>query len=608
MNLQNEYILIQEGKGNIDFFMKNVRNLFPKYFNQYSSFNEAVNLLKSKNLIFEAKAKTEKKSPSPKLKMFDLKDKKNIDNMYGDRFINGFYCEIQNEKNKSKSIDEIKEIVRKNLAKDPLYYVKNFFFGVEGIGLTQSDEPKAPKGKHKSSGYGNLNESIDSMGWKNLTPEEREEHVGKYVKDYDDVEKYIQMDNLEDLPDYLYSNITRDLRENQYYDSDPSDGDYDFDKRMESEANRLYDEGQEEFNNGNFEKAEQLRQLALKAGSHLSWYDSDLPPYKKINTTNMNLKEIIQTVLREQEEKTSELKPKTKKKDDVFTRIKNFQKLSEETALRTNVDALTNEIKRLNEKINMAETMDELQEFVNPIKIKEIQREIKELEKHKSKNEKLLERLTKGSKKIVTGNGEPDEVYNPDSEYGDDGINDDLVKEGEETSINKLKISKPSSGGISFIDPKIQPLLGLNRMSDSYLRVYNDYATYYNADVNNHGEKNLNYKSQILKFKRFLDSKNIPYKVEEKVYPTVGKTPSYNYTTIKIPKSYLEYELQSESNNIEETMDDSKETLFANIKDKLDDIVDSGRAGSVEKAVEMYLRNHPEHNKYKNDIARLIVR
>ena len=36
-------------------------------------------------------------------------------------------------------------------------------FGVKGIGLETSTEPKAPKGKHKSSGYGDLKESKYSL-------------------------------------------------------------------------------------------------------------------------------------------------------------------------------------------------------------------------------------------------------------------------------------------------------------------------------------------------------------------------------------------------------------------------------------------------------------
>ena len=73
----------------------------------------------------------------------------------------GYYYEMKQEKNADKTIDEIKDIVFKNLAKDPIYYTKNGQFGEE-VGYTDDNVslgvPEEPKGEHKSSGYGKLNE------------------------------------------------------------------------------------------------------------------------------------------------------------------------------------------------------------------------------------------------------------------------------------------------------------------------------------------------------------------------------------------------------------------------------------------------------------------
>ncbi len=49
------------------------------------------------------------------------------------------------------------------MAKDCLHYVKNSPFGVEGGYTVEAPglgEPKPAKGKHKSSGYGDLKESV----------------------------------------------------------------------------------------------------------------------------------------------------------------------------------------------------------------------------------------------------------------------------------------------------------------------------------------------------------------------------------------------------------------------------------------------------------------
>ena len=58
-----------------------------------------------------------------------------------------------------------------------------------------------------------------------------------------------------------------------------SDGDYEHDKDTAAQAERLYDQGQELFNQGKTEQAEALRQQALKTASWLGWGEEDLPPY-----------------------------------------------------------------------------------------------------------------------------------------------------------------------------------------------------------------------------------------------------------------------------------------------------------------------------------------
>jgi hypothetical protein len=81
---------------------------------------------------------------------FDYKDKKNLDNQIGQEVMNGVYFEAK--QNPDKTIDEIKEIVSKNLAKDGQYYMKNAAFGVEGIGY-QETELEEVSGKYAASGY-----------------------------------------------------------------------------------------------------------------------------------------------------------------------------------------------------------------------------------------------------------------------------------------------------------------------------------------------------------------------------------------------------------------------------------------------------------------------
>jgi hypothetical protein len=198
--LQQEYQLIKEGKGNKDHFLKVARNLFPEYIAHGNDFNSAVSILKSKSLLSEGVGGvvTQSKSQPNWFKIFNEKiveavgvkdkeeygdqnkffkidktvqdtldkanfnnrDPKNIDNLYGQSFLLGYLTEMGDPKNAKKTVDELKAIVAKNMAKDINYYHKNAFAGIKGIGYQVEapglGEPKAPKGKYKSSGYGDL--------------------------------------------------------------------------------------------------------------------------------------------------------------------------------------------------------------------------------------------------------------------------------------------------------------------------------------------------------------------------------------------------------------------------------------------------------------------
>jgi hypothetical protein len=101
------------------------------------------------------------KKPSKQVKkdladQYNTEDKKNIDNVYGTSFLNGYYAEMKDPKNKTKTVDELKQIVLKNMVKDINYYAKNAMFGTKGVGFKTEKLTITPKGKYKSSGYGDL--------------------------------------------------------------------------------------------------------------------------------------------------------------------------------------------------------------------------------------------------------------------------------------------------------------------------------------------------------------------------------------------------------------------------------------------------------------------
>jgi len=142
---------------------------------------------------------------------FDYKDTKNYDNLFGQEFLQGYYTEMKDPKNADKHVDELRAIVAKNLAKDINHYVKDGQFGVKGLGYTTEapglGEPKEPKGKFKSSGYGDLKESVLRLAIQDIIKEVLVEEgfkTGDYVK-YDGkacrVKAYHKMSDKYDLED-----------------------------------------------------------------------------------------------------------------------------------------------------------------------------------------------------------------------------------------------------------------------------------------------------------------------------------------------------------------------------------------------------------------------
>lgn len=183
MTLQEQYNRIQKGKGSKEIFLKEAKSKYPNLVRNAAGFDETSSILKKRNIIAEniylATGKTEKpdwfdifnenmdaineeakaveKKPTKEVvdmetKGYDYKDLKNIDNVFGESFLKGYYTEMKNPKNADKTIDEVKEIVAKNLAKDQLHYKKNAMFGVEGLGLEEMKSEEV-SGKHKESGY-----------------------------------------------------------------------------------------------------------------------------------------------------------------------------------------------------------------------------------------------------------------------------------------------------------------------------------------------------------------------------------------------------------------------------------------------------------------------
>jgi len=164
LTLQEQYNLIKEGKGHKQNFFKAALAQYPNLFTPSTPFDQVVTVLNQKNIISEG-PKNEGNNQLDFFKLFeeklnqneyDFKDKKAVDNLPFNQVLTGYYAEMKNPKNAEKTEQQLKDIVYKNLSKDPMYYITKGQFGEDGVGYTE-DAPglgktKEVTGKFKSSG------------------------------------------------------------------------------------------------------------------------------------------------------------------------------------------------------------------------------------------------------------------------------------------------------------------------------------------------------------------------------------------------------------------------------------------------------------------------
>ncbi len=292
--IQEHYQAIQNGTGHKDIFLKESKRLFSNLIPNAATYDQTVKIFKNKGILNEnyvdlqpisgyegrekegwenkyksflkeveeesIKAETTKQSKyeeETRSHAYDNSDVKNLDNQIGQEVLNGIYFE--GKENPDKTLDELRSIVAKNLAKDKLYYVKNAMFGEKGVGI--SDELPGLKAS-----------------------------------------KYDQMEKVKDTRQPL------------------------------SEA--------------------------------------------KVSKLDQRLKEIH-------------------KQGDIST-------------LEAKIAAIDEEINSRNERINMIGENEDLKELINPAKMKELQREVKLLEKTRAQHQKMYEKITGQKKKEVID--EPQEV------------------------------------------------------------------------------------------------------------------------------------------------------------------------------------------------------
>ena len=281
----------------------------------------------------------------------------NINNVNAQEVLSGVQLEINY--NKELSLDEAMELAVKNLAKDPLHYVKEGQFGVQGLGYKESKQQQSDGESYGGSGFSTkLKDGGDSM---ELVKESKElvlEAFGQVVTSGNpnslaaqsgniirqmmaekEEEKKLPMDEMEDEGTAVsYSDTTSEAAKPDFADID-GDGD----------------------------KKESMKQAAKD-------------------------------------------KKKKVKKESIDSKLAEIGKEAEKVKMEAQLDFLHDHIQEKVDRVSSIQEDENLSELIDKTKMKQMQREIKDLERKKMKMERIYEKScgSKYSKKEMVD--EMDEV------------------------------------------------------------------------------------------------------------------------------------------------------------------------------------------------------
>ena len=337
--LQEQYNLIQEGKGNAEVFMKAAKKQFPSFVRNSATLNETVSSLKHNHIISESmlglgmvsinkktnpdwfkifndnvveEAKAVEKKPTKDVvdletKGYDYKDKDEVNNMNFEEFLRGYYTELKNPKNADKTEQELKDIVKKNLEKNSLYYVEDAQFGIEGIGYTDQTPGLKASESDKMVPVKLKEGRVTKADWEKMDDDEKETALLSAYKDPDEAMKYI---------------------------------------------------------------------------------DSEWKDLKSVATQNMRIDENLPLG-----EKPKAPKAKKVKKETANSKLAEIEKNGKIATLEMQIEALEEIIESKSQRVSSITEDESMSELMDKKKVKALQKEIKVLEGRKSKMEKMYEKM-----------------------------------------------------------------------------------------------------------------------------------------------------------------------------------------------------------------------
>ena len=473
MTLQEQYNLIKMGKGHKGIFLTEAKKQFPDMLTNPMGYEEASKMLKTRGVISEnyvdlkpintieaspkaawenkfakflaEEAKAVEKKPTAEVEEieshnYDYKDKTNLDNQIGQEVRNGIYFE--GRENPDKTLDELRKIVSKNLAKDGQYYMKNAAFGVKGLGYKET-ELEEVSGKYASSGY---SDKLKKVVKESLVREEEKDYTSLPFVSAEKLKKVIQQSpkkiqlkgsdpqstteigSESDLMSFLMGLRFKQVSPGVYHVEGPNDSkvtmgkgsldeDSDFEEKMaqlrmlqmQKKSGTAPDPREAAKNQRLMQKLNMVKKAyfdlisAMEKESDLEfavsgdWYQEQIDDLENtIGDLENKLKSINENVeMMDTTEEKVEAKPvkKAVKKESLDSELAEIDTQAGIVAMEAKLDKISEMITTKMERLSMIEEDANLSELVDKGKMKDMQKEIKVLEKVKAKMEKMYEKM-----------------------------------------------------------------------------------------------------------------------------------------------------------------------------------------------------------------------
>ncbi len=301
----------------------------------------------------------------------------NINNVNGQEMLNGVYLEVKY--NPSLTIEEAQAMVIKNLAKDPLHYVKEGQFGVKGLGYSEAKTQKA-EGKFAASGY---SEKLKDGGTEMVpVKESKDDTLRKLIKE--SLGGVVSIGNPNSVAMQQGEVVKQMMKEEGLTESPNS---------LNTFMSSLSEENKEEElpMDENEDKFEEAREAAIEASQEKAGMDEEArPDYPDVDGDGDTKEPMVKA-----------LKDKKKmKKESIDSKLAEIGKQGDIVKLEAQIGFLDEEIATKSGRVNSISEDENLSELVDKKKMKDMQKEIKLLEKKSLGMKKVYEKLSGKSYQI----------------------------------------------------------------------------------------------------------------------------------------------------------------------------------------------------------------